>query len=75
MGILAILTMKYKLISLYLVSTDHIINVTKKKIGRISQELAGLAKISLLWVNAKKSVILTQFSFITKNLLFKHEIS
>ena len=45
MGILAILIMKYEHISLCLVSTDHIIDVTKKKIEQISQELARLTNI------------------------------
>ena len=54
--------MKYEHISLSLVSTDHIIDVKKKKIEQISQELAKLAKILQVRVNANKSVILTQFS-------------
>ena len=46
--ILAILIMKYEYISLCIVSTDYIFLRPKKKIGKISQEFATLAKI-LQW--------------------------
>jgi len=69
MAILAIIIIKYEYISSCLVSTDHILNVTKKKLNEYYKNWVDRQKSRNYVSLRKKSVILTQFSYTTEKVL------